>query len=105
MPKKPSKYGIKINCLVDVDTAYLLFSEVYLGKADPTAAKETDFALKLVKRLSYNYLRTNRCITMDNFFTSVLLAKYLYTNGIRIIGTLRKNKVNFLFECFCKLIH
>lgn len=60
MPKKPSRYGIKINCLVDVDTAYLLFGEIYTGKAEPDAKKETNVSYSLVIRLSNNYLGTHR---------------------------------------------
>ena len=33
MPSKPSKYGIKIWCMVDVTNAYLLNAQIYSGKS------------------------------------------------------------------------
>ena len=34
-----------------------------------------------------------RCIIVDNFFTSIPMAKNLYNKGLTIIGTLRANKI------------
>ena len=93
MPKKPAKYGIKINCVVDVETSYLANFEVYTGKSDPNNLNEKNLSHKLVLRLSDEYFNTNRCITMDNFFTSIPLAQDFYSKGLRLIGTIRANKV------------
>lgn len=48
--------------------------------------------MNVVTQLVQPYYRTNRNVTMDNFFTSYELATQLRFNGITSVGTLRKNK-------------
>ena len=42
--------------------------------------------------MSSPYFQTGRTITVDNFFTSIHLAQNLWSNGLKIVGTLRVNK-------------
>ena len=93
MPKKPSRYGLKYNCIVDVNTAYLLDCQIYLGKNNPADTNEKNCAMSIVLKLTDFYSKSGRCITMDNFFTSVPLARELYDKKLYLIGTLRANKV------------
>ena len=46
--------------------------------------------LKLTER--YAYFNRKRCLTADNFFSSVPLANKLLEKNISYVGTLRKNK-------------
>lgn len=90
MPKKPDKYGIKIFWICDSKNGYPLQGLVYTGK---TGDKRTvDLAQTVVENLCGAFHGTNRNITTDNYFTSLPLAKSLLSNGLKLIGTLKKNK-------------
>ncbi len=90
MPKKPDKYGIKIFWICDSKTAYPLQGFVYTGKNGDK--RTVDLARIVVETLCQSYYQTNRNITTDNYFTSYPLAKSLLSNGLNLIGTLKKNK-------------
>lgn len=90
MPKKPDKYGIKIFWICDCRTAYPLQGLVYTGKNGDK--RTVDLAKIVVETLCESYYGTNRNITTDNYFTSYPLAKSLLSNGLKLVGTLKKNK-------------
>lgn len=90
MSKKPDKYGIKIFWICDCKTAYPLQGLVYTGKIGNK--RTVDLARTVVETLCQSYHGTNRNITTDNYFTSYPLAKSLLSNGLNLIGTLKKNK-------------
>jgi hypothetical protein len=98
IPNKPDKYGIKIWWICDSKTSYPLYGIPYLGKEGPMRA--VNLAWKVVEELCEPFVRTNRNITFDNYFTSYDLANSLLSKGLTIVGTLRKNKTfipsNFL---------
>ncbi len=56
--------------------------------------------MKAVIKLCEIYYNSKRCITADNFFTSIGLCLHLWERGLKYIGTIRSNKleipVNFL---------
>ena len=54
MPKKPSKYGIKFNNIVDVRTSYLLYTQIYLGKSNSTDKKAINLAEKVLNSKDLN---------------------------------------------------
>ncbi|XP_071055485.1 piggyBac transposable element-derived protein 4-like [Onthophagus taurus] len=88
---KPDKYGIKVVCMCDSRTYYMISAIPYIGKnTNPT---NESVPMYLVKELSKSIHGTNRNITMDNWFTSVPLAKeMLSSKGLTIVGTIRHNK-------------
>lgn len=90
MPKKPDKYGIKIFWICDSATAYPLQGLVYTGKNGEN--RTVDLAKTVVETLSESFHNTNRTITTDNYFTSFPLAQSLLSNGLKLVGTLKKNK-------------
>ncbi|XP_031327398.1 piggyBac transposable element-derived protein 4-like [Photinus pyralis] len=89
MKSKPAKYGIKIWCLADVDTAYCKNLQVYLGKQGNTP--ERDQGRRVVLDL-VSVLSPGHGITTDNFFTSLELVEDLLDKKMTLCGTLRKNK-------------
>lgn len=94
MKSKPNKYGLKIICLCDAKTHYLLNAFVYTGKSDnlqPNPRKlsvPTLSVLELIEPVKYS----NRNITADNWFTSIELIEELRKNQLTYVGTVRKNK-------------
>ena len=46
----------------------------------------------MVEKLTKRFWNTNRVVGMDNFFTSIPLAKTLFENNMGLIGTLKANK-------------
>ena len=93
IPSKPSKYGIKIFALVDARMYYTVNLEIYAGKQPDGPFEVSNKASDVVKRLTSVILGTGRNITIDNWFTSIELANYLYEHSITLVVTLRKNKI------------
>ncbi|CAH2008058.1 unnamed protein product [Acanthoscelides obtectus] len=90
IPNKPDKYGIKIMMLCDAKTFYMFSAIPYIGEKDrPTNLPlPTEYVLKLSEPIH----KTNRNITVDNWFSSMDMAKSLKEVGITFVGTLWKNK-------------
>lgn len=93
MPNKPTKYGIKHYALVDSKTFYLLKFEIYAGVQPDGPYQVPNDTLSLVKRMIEPISGTARNVTMDNWFTSIPLAKILLKDHqLTMVGTIRKNK-------------
>lgn len=92
IPNKPAKYGVKLEMMCDSGTRYMVDSMPYLGKATNTGG--LPLGEYFVKELTRSIHGTNRNVTMDNWFTSVPLAKQLLQQPYKltIVGTLRSNK-------------
>lgn len=92
MKSKPAKYGLKIMCLCDSKSHYLLNAFVYTGKSSRrqpgSFSVPTLDVLKLVKPIE----NTNRNVTGDNWFTSIELINELKSRGLTYVGTVKKNK-------------
>ena len=67
MPKKPSKYGIKIWMMCDCATKYMMNSKVYLGRENNEVARglASDVVCTLVQPISGQ--QGGRNVTTDNF--------------------------------------
>ncbi|CAK1587987.1 unnamed protein product [Parnassius mnemosyne] len=93
LPNKPDKYGIKIFAMVDARNFYTSNMEVYVGKQPERPMFVNTSTNALVKRLIESITGTNRNVTIDNWFTSVSLARELLKDHkLTIAGTIRKNK-------------
>lgn len=98
MPQKPAKYGLKIQCLTDAKSHYLLNAYLYTGKDSDgqfltpdernNLKKPTQAVMTLVKP----FLNSKRNITGDNWYTSLELVKELLKVNLTYLGTLKKNK-------------
>jgi len=88
-PLKPIKHGIKVFALCCSYSAYLLGFEVYLGKE---YTKDGGSALQIIDRLllgSNLTSSTGRKLYVDNWYTTVNLAKHLYEQyGWTVVGTM-----------------
>lgn len=90
MPKKPTKYGIKIVMICDAETFYMCNAETYLGKNPTRDRRNVGIAHATTMTLLEPFLDVGRTLTMDNWFTSLPLAKDLLTRNTTCVGTIRK---------------
>ena len=95
---KPARYGIKYWCLVDTEVNYLLDVNCYLGKAEASSRQQSNIGMNTVLTLTERYYNTKRCVTADNFFTSIPLALELWKQNLEFIGTMNKNKLQIPAE-------
>ena len=92
IPSKPDNYGIKIFALVDAQTFFTNKIEVYVGTQPDGSYKVSNSPGDVVERLCSGIFGTGRNITLDNWFTSYVLAEKMLRHQITLVGTLRKNK-------------
>jgi hypothetical protein len=87
IPSKPHKWGYKIYCLSSED--YLLRFEVYAGKEERSADGAT---YDTVMRMLQGYEDRAHILFTDNWFTSPALLLALQHKGIRLCGSVRRNR-------------
>jgi hypothetical protein len=93
MPKKPSKFGIKIWMMCDCATKYMMNAKRYLGieNNEVVHGLASDVICTLVQPIS-GQDRGWRNVTTDNFFTSVDLPNQLKNKKLTLVGTMKQNK-------------
>jgi len=87
IPSKPHKWGYKIYCLSSED--YLLRFEVYAGAEERSADGAT---YETVMRMLQGYEDKAHVLFTDNWFTSPALLLALQHKGIRLCGSVRRNR-------------
>ena len=103
-PNKPAKYGLLYRSLSDAKLPYTYFTLPYAGKPeeitdDSFYVTGTDNYTKyLVDGLSNYCDIRGRNISMDRFFTSMTIAKYLLSKDITVVGTLRTDRIGIPTE-------
>ena len=90
MPKKPIKRGFKIWCLCDSQNGYAYNAQPYTGASE--GHNEDSLGSRVVKALIQPVKGKGHHVYMDNFFTSVQLAKHLLKDNTKLIGTLRTGR-------------
>lgn len=96
LPKKRHRWGIKLWVLCDSVTSYCLNFFVYKGAqgSDKEEIKQNGLGYYVIKKLldMAGLLNKGYHIFCDNFFTSLRLAKYLYSKCTFLTGTMRINR-------------
>ena len=92
IPKKPSKYGVKIFAFCDAKTYFTGNLEVYCGKQPTGPHKVSNSPADKVERLMSHLKGTRRNLTTNNWYTSYTLAMSLLPHKITLVRTLKKNK-------------
>ncbi len=90
IPSKPGKYGIKLWALADVKTYYCVNLQPYIGRTGNVPERQQ--GQRVVLELTNMLTGSGRQIYMDNFFTSLELARTLLGRQLTMTGTIRKNK-------------
>ena len=95
IPTKPGKFGIKIYWSVDAENSYPLQCLVYIGeKSLSLEEKEESSSISeaTVRKIVRPYLGQGRCVTGDNYFTSLNLCHFLMKEKTTYVGTIRNNR-------------
>ena len=94
--KKHHHWGIKFWMLCDSISKYCLAFSCYKGAKETTTTDRKKFVLGY--DMVVNLLKDSNCLNkghhifVDNFFTSVELARYLYSMDTYLTETIRRNK-------------
>ena len=88
---------VKFWLCVDTNSYYVCNAFPYVAR-QPGQDRQKQIDCNVVLDLLKPLYGSNRNITVDNFFTSALLAEELRKKKITIIGTLRKNKPEIPIE-------
>ena len=91
---KPIRWGIKTFLWCDSMNGYIVNAEIYTGRRDGALAINADLGVtgNVVVRMLEEYRDQNYCVYTDRFYTSVQLAEFLLTRGIRTCGTAMTNR-------------
>ena len=88
---KPAKYGINIIRVCDSASFYMVNAMPYLGR-HTIPPRGMPLAQYVTEKLVAPYENSGRCITGDNWFSSIPLINSLLTKSFSYVGTLRSNK-------------
>lgn len=94
-PNKPHKWGYKLYVLCD-DKGFAHKFEIYSGQQETPLANEPDLGTtgNLVVRLAREVPRhLNHTIYCDNYYSSLQLFSYMFTQGIFMLGTFRRDRL------------
>ena len=95
LPKKPTKWGVKVWVCAEADTGYVYKFEIYTGKSDLSS---NGLAYDVVMRLMEGLLYSGRTLYCDNFYTSPNLFADLYSCDTYATGTCHTNRKEFPSE-------
>lgn len=95
LPKKPTKWGVKVWVCAEANTGYVYRFEIYTGKSE---LSPNGLAYDVVMRLLEGLLDSGRTLYCDNFYTGPILFADLYTCATYATGTCRSNRKEFPSE-------
>ncbi|XP_065664525.1 piggyBac transposable element-derived protein 4-like [Hydra vulgaris] len=87
----PFRGRLKLLLLCDSSTSYVLNAQIYTGRIYGEEP-ERNQGQRVIYDLVEVAKGSGRNVTMDNFITSVALAKELLEEKLSLLGTMRKNK-------------
>ena len=102
MPKKPTKFGIKVWALCEAMTGYCQSFQIYTGKVDGA----TEHGLAHTGSFDFldSYLYNHHHVYWDNFYSTKHLFEDLETRMTYACGTIRKDKGRFPADFHKKLV-
>ena len=104
---KRARFGIKLYQLC-TSNGILLDFIVYHGNIAPLLIEMEERALiteRIPATLMERYFSKGHNLYIDNFYTSLRLAKYLIENGTNVTGTVRENRKQFSPELKNTILH
>lgn len=101
MPKKPTKFGIKVWVAADASNGFAVNHKVYLGRDGERS--EEGLGYDVVTGLIQPFVNKNHHVYFDNFFCGVKLLEDLLDVGTYACGTVRVNRKGLPAETSKKL--
>ena len=92
MPKKPTKWGIKVWVCSESKMGYIHKFQVYTGKG---TVSTNGLAYGVVMHLLEDLQDEGRVLYVDNYYTLPILFEDLYERGMYASGTVRVNRKYF----------
>jgi hypothetical protein len=94
MPDKPIKFGMKLFVCVDYETGIAISFDLDRRQFNAQDHGHLPYGMPgaVVCALAQDYLQQHRVILMDNYYTSVALARHLLHQGTYMVGTSRKDR-------------
>ena len=92
---KPGKFGMKIFWICDAETAYAVYGVVYLGEKTLSTEEKCLYSSvteAITMKCILPFLDCGRNVTLDNWFTSLSLARTLSRRNTTLVGTLRSTR-------------
>ena len=97
-PQKPTKWGLRVNVLVECESGYIGSFEPYFEKQTTESLPWPDqpFTSRIVLHLVYQVLAhaqgTGFHLYTDRYYTGMPLAEKLHERQIHLTGTMQKNR-------------
>ena len=95
LPKKPTKFGIKVFVNSEAKTGYVLSFDIYTGKVVSRDKSTSVCHSVVVMHLLESYLGKGHWVFMDNYYSSPKLFAELYTKNTYATGTVRQIRKQF----------
>ena len=101
--KKPTKYGLLFRSINDSRFSYTYNTLAYAGKPEaghgPYYLDTIDAYVKsLVTNLKEKLPIGKRNLSIDRLYTSISIAKWLYSEGLTMVGTIQSNRIGIPTE-------
>ena len=94
LPRRPTKYGIKLWCLTDAVTGYVQAFHIWNGEED-VGSDGVKLSHKVAMELTQDYTRANRRVFAAEYFTTVGLAKELLRADTYLCGAASTGSEDF----------
>ena len=92
---KLTKWGIKLWVLADNSNPFVCDFNIYIGREAGRQISEYGLGYDVVMKLMQNYLNQGYHLFIDNFYTSVTVAKHLFQHGVLTTGTILDTRRDF----------
>jgi hypothetical protein len=96
MPNKPIKVGIKLYMVTDYTTGLCVDFDVEAHQYNKETYSHLSYGCPglIVMKLAEKFLHRHRTLFVDNYYTSVPLARALLEKATYLVGTVRKDRVD-----------
>jgi Transposase IS4 len=84
LPSKPIPEGIKVYCICDAKTGYLLHSTICVGNST---------LIEIAEELVKNFQNQGRILYLDNYYSSFPLFDKMKDMGVYCLGTFRRDRI------------
>lgn len=93
--KKPTKWGVKVWVLEDSSNKYIINFDIYIGRHAKEAVSSSGLGYDVVMKLMQPFFNQGYHLYIDDFFTSHLLLKDLFEQGVYATGITRETRKGF----------